>query len=610
MKPTSSLSQVFCFKHLILFICSAIYPYLETRAQDLVTKSNQFNDSYKQEKIYLHIDRPSYWANEDLWFKAYLKNSLKTEFNLYVELLNEKGIVIYKNTCWAQNGLAYGDIHLADTLSSGMYQVRAYTEWMRNFNEQWFFRRDLLIWNLRDKATPTKPAELKERKIDFRFMPEGGTFLSGIKNRVAFKAIDPNGKGLDVKGVVLDENGRQVAMIKSGFKGMGSFEISPEPGKKYSAELTIAGDLPMKTDLPEALASGVAISYDAKDTSHIRLEIHEQGIAGDGKYLLIGQSEGKVCYQEEVSLNAGNGAIEIDKEKFPSGIVRFTLFGSNNLPRCERLIFINHHDQVNLKIEAEEAEYHPREKVTLDISALDKDENPILANLSVSAYHTETMYQTENYPENILTRFLLSSELKGRIEEPAFYFKDDSLSTLMALDNLMLTHGYRYFEWKQIMNNQQPAISFQPESGIQLKGTVLSDLLHKPVPNANITMMTVKSHLSLQEQTSDSTGHFVFPDLFFNDTLDVVLQMRKENGRAVSGIKIDYTSTISPKASILPLTYAYSENASSQTLTYLSELSPEFLNRKWHLSDTILLGDVNVKSWKKKKMGWSSTALS
>ncbi|HLN73558.1 MAG TPA: hypothetical protein VK205_09705, partial [Prolixibacteraceae bacterium] len=293
--------------------------------------------------------------------------------------------------------------------------------------------------------------------------------------------------------------------------------------------------------------------------------------------------------------------IEIDKGKLPTGIVRFTLFGSNNLPRCERLVFINHHDQINLAIEAEEAEYHPREKVTLDISALDKEGNPMWANLSLSAYHTETIHQSEENPENIFTRFLLSSELKGRIEEPAFYFKDDSLSTLMALDNLMLTHGYRYFEWKQVMDNQQPAISFQPESGIQLKGTVLSDLLHKPVPNANITMMTVKSLLSLQEQTSDSTGHFVFPDLFFNDTLEVVLQMRKENGKAVSGIKIDSTSSISPKASILPLTYDYSKENVSQTVTYLSDLSPEFLNRKWHLSDTILLGDVNVKSWKKKK---------
>jgi len=207
----------------------------------------------------------------------------------------------------------------------------------------------------------------------------------------------------------------------------------------------------------------------------------------------------------------------------------------------------------------------------------------------------------ESYPENILTHFLLSSESKGRVEESAYYFKDDSLSTLMALDNLMLTHGYRYFDWKQVANNELPAITYQPESGIQIKGTVLSDLLHRPVPNVKVTMMTLKNLLSLQEQTSDAEGRFIFPDLFFYDTLHVVLQMKKANGNSVSGIEIDNRSSVSPKAIILPLTYQYNDENTSNTSTYISELSPEFLNRKWHLSDTILLGDVNIMAKKMKE---------
>jgi hypothetical protein len=601
MKPTSKPNFPNSLKYLVVFISVAAFTLLKVHAQDVFTRANKINEDYKQEKIYLHIDRPSYWANEDLWFKAYLKDSPKANCNLYVELLNEKGAIVCKNICWVQNGLSYGDMHLADTLSSGMYQLRAYTNWMRNFDEQCFFRRDLLIWNLRDKARPSHAEELKARKVDFRFMPEGGTFLAGIKNRVAFKAIDSNGKGLDVKGVILDDKGKQVAMIKSDFKGMGSFEIIPEPGKKYSAELTVAGEIPLKEDLPQALATGVTLSFDAKDTSHIHLEVHEKGNVSKGNYQIIAQSEGKVSYQGEVSVKEGIGVINIDKEKFPTGIVRFTLFDTNNLPRCERLVFVNHHDQVTLRIEAEEQEYHPREKVTLDISALDKDENPLFANLSISAYHTETIQETEKYPENILSRFLLTSELKGKVEEPAYYFKDDSLSTILALDNLMLTHGYRYFEWKQVMENKLPTITFQPDSGIQLKGTVLSDLLHKPVPNAKVTMMTVKSLLSLQEQTSDSAGHFTFSNLFFNGILDVVLQMQKKNGKAVSGLQIDFNSSNSPQVTILPLTYNYSQDNSVQTVSYMSDLSPEFLNRKWRLTDTILLGDVNVKAWKSNK---------
>lgn len=597
MKTIYQQKTRFIFSLLSFILTLLLLSHSGINAQDIFTKANQLNDQYKQQKIYIHIDRPSYWANEDIWFKAYLKDSPTADCNLYVELLNVKGSVVYKKICWAQNGLAYGDIHLEDTLSSGMYQVRAYTNWMRNFDEQWFFRRDLLILNLRDMAKPAEPQVLKEKKIDFRFFPEGGTFVAGVKNKVAFKAIDPNGKGLEVQGVVVDEKGQHVAMIKSGFKGMGSFHITPEPGKKYSARMTIAGDLPLIAELPEASRSGVALSYDVQNTSKVHLEVLRQASTSKGKYLLIGQSEGKVLYKQEVPVDALKGVVEIDKDQFPTGIVRFTLCDANSLPLCERLVFINHHDQVNLQLEAEKTDYQPREKVMLGIFALDRNESPLLSNLSVSVYHTETIHQAERYPENILTRFLLSSELKGRIEEPAYYFKDDSLSTLVALDHLMLTHGYRYFQWKQVME-KQPALVHQPESGIQLKGTVLSDLLHRPVANAKVQMITVKSLLSVQEQTTDREGKFVFPDLFFYDTLQVVLQMERKNGKAVSGIEIDTTSSSSPRASIWPLTYNYSKEDHSKPVTFLSELSPELINRKWHLSDTILLGDVNVMSRK------------
>ena len=132
-------------------------PETETNEQQLIAKTNQFNLRFPQEKIYLQLDRPSYWASEDIWFKAYLKNSPVISSNLYVDLLNSTGKVVSRSVCWVQDGLSYGDIHLTDTLSSGMYQIRAYTNWMRNFEEEQFFRKDFVIWNLSDKAkTPEK----------------------------------------------------------------------------------------------------------------------------------------------------------------------------------------------------------------------------------------------------------------------------------------------------------------------------------------------------------------------------------------------------------------------------------------------------------------------
>ena len=566
----------------------------ETNEQQLIAKANQFNQLFPQEKVYLQLDRPSYWAGEDLWFKAYLKNSPTKTSNLYVELLNSRGNVIFHNNCWAQNGMSYGDFHLPDTISSGVYQVRAYTNWMRNFDEEQFFRKDLIIWNLRDKAKTPEKTELKAREVDVQFLPEGGTFLSGVKNRMAFKVIDKNGKGVDAEGVVLDNQRNKVAKFKSGFKGLGSFEITPKPGIKYTSELTVAGKLSMTIDLPIVITSGVAMNINQQDTSRIHLEVNEAGEMGNKKYLLIGQTEGNVCYRAEISTSSGKGAVNIEKKKFPTGIVKFTLFDSNMLPRCERLVFVNHHDQVEVKIEPAEEAYHPRDKVVLDLFALTKGKAPATANLSVSVYNSGITHQIETYPENILTRFFISSELKGTIEEPAYYFKDDSLSTILALDNLMLTHGYRYFEWKEIADIKQPTIAYEPEPGIELKGTAISAILHRPLANGKVTMMGVKSQMALREATADSSGRFVFPNLFFNDTIHVILQARTEKGGKNADVEIDKRSSESPKTKNLPSTYRYSSKNQSNTVNYVSEFSPELLKNKWRLSDTILLRDINV----------------
>src|SRR5450759_4128425 len=117
-----------------VLIIQAFYPSPEIKDQQLLAKANLFNLRFPQEKIYLHLDRPSYWANDDIWFKAYLQNSPISDCNIFVELLNSSGTVLQKKMYWVQHGLAYGDMHLADTIPSGVYQIRAYTNWMRNFD--------------------------------------------------------------------------------------------------------------------------------------------------------------------------------------------------------------------------------------------------------------------------------------------------------------------------------------------------------------------------------------------------------------------------------------------------------------------------------------------
>ncbi len=583
------------------FYPSGINPDKE---QELITAANLYSLRFPNEKIYLHLDRPSYWSGENIWFKAYLLNTAIPDCNLYVELVNLSGEVVDKKICWALHGLAYGDFHLPDSIPGGIYQVRAYTNWMRNFDEQWFFRRNVIISHIRDKIPEKEIFDLKARDVDLQFFPEGGTFVANVRNKVAFRAVDKNGKGISVKGEITDEKGKKAADFKSGFKGIGSFEIIPETGKKYIANAVIGSDIEIKVNLPVAVTNEIKLEIDPFETDSIHLQILDGNSPSASnsvtEFLILGQSGGQICFHKQVSLSGQQVNLNISKNSLPSGIIKFTVFDNNLIPHCERLVFLNHHQNINLEITSGKPEYLPREKVELQIKALTKDGIPCLSNLSMSVYNPELQLGAEQYPDNILTRFLLSSELKGTIEEPAWYLKDDSLSTIVALDNLMLSHGYRYFEWKEIMANQVPGIEYQPEESIQLRGKVTNWFSGKPVKNSNVTLMFVKSQLAVHQQTTDSIGNFVFSNLFFYDTVYASLQAGTDRQKKKNTIEIDDRSSVSPEPGYLPLNYRYNDGIQFKTSWYLSETDSSLIDRKWHLNDTILLGDINVLAINRK----------
>lgn len=588
---------------LITFLTFSTSPFSENKTPQLLAKANSYNMQFPQEKVYLHLDRSTYWASEDLWFKAYLKDSPIPECNLYVELLNSSGTVIEKRISWVQNGLSYGDIHLADTISPGIYQVRAYTNWMRNFEEDWFFRKDIVILNLRDKNTAHEPDQLKEKAIDFQFFPEGGTFVKGLKSKVAFKVADRNGKGLDAEGRIVDDLGNEIVGLKSNFKGMGSFYIQPMEGRTYKAKVKVAGQFEMSIDLPVAQPNGVILAADRKDDLIILQVVKKPITPADNsaaEYTLVGQNSAGIFYRKNIPLQNAQ-SLEIKTQNLPTGIVQFTLFDNEAIPVCERLVFINHHDDINVAISPDQENYAPRGRVRLELEAFTREGAPCLTNLSMSVYHPATQLKIEQYPDNILTHFLVGAELKGKIEEPGYYFKDDSLSTLQALDNLMLTHGYRHFEWKAIQQNQFPKIEYPAEECIQVRGVVKSLVLEKPVPNCSVTWMTVKGPLSLNEQKTDSMGRFLFSNLYFKDTIFVSLQAVNPKGKKNTIIELDKRSSTSPETAIMPDKYQYSKEGPATTTSYIDEADVNFINRKWRLSDTILLNDIKIRGYKQKK---------
>jgi len=425
---------------------------------------------------------------------------------------------------------------------------------------------------------------------------------------MAFKATDQNGMGVKVEGRILDKKGDEVTRFESQFKGMGNFEIEPKEGEKYQAKVIINDEISMNVDLPEVKPEGVILAVDPNNPDSIRVRISEKTISqtnqNNHEYLLVAQASGTIFYRKKIATRNGFSAFNITKDKFPTGITRFTLFDQNLLPRCERLVFINQHDQITVKIEPDNTEYHQRDKVILDLYALNKDETPALANLSISVFNTDNQLETEKYPENILSRFLISSELKGNIESPAYYFKDDSLATLQALDNLLLTQGYRCYDWKAIMSDQFPNIVYHSDRGVKIRGTVKTLISKKPIPNTAVNLLFLKTAISPKQTMTDSLGYFEFPGYFFKDTVSIIVSAKNptrktERQQNQTWVELDKRPFEFPDYKYLfrrdqNLGYHYDEGQKVSIGNSFSQDDLLKINRKWKLTDTIMLNEVRV----------------
>ncbi|MFA9391281.1 MAG: hypothetical protein ACERKD_15840 [Prolixibacteraceae bacterium] len=567
----------------------------ESKIQELNNTLIKANHTYPSENIYLQLDRPSYWANDNIWFKAYLESKIDSS-NIYVELISPTGKIIQKNIYLAVDGLAYGDIHLPDTISSGVYHIRSYTNWMRNFDESSFFHQNIIIWNTNDKIINSEKEALSANEINLQFFPEGGTLLSGVKSKMGFKAVDENGVGVQANGTILDDKGVFVTFFKSLYKGMGSFEFIPEENRKYIAIVAVNGK-ETKFDLPKPEQNGVSLSIETKVPEELRITISEKSDENQtaaSQYYILGQTRGHLLFSREISLKDGRYGLKIDKNKIPTGVLQLTLFDANLIPRCERLVFINHNDFIHLNLQTNKRTYSTREEVLVNIVSLFKDSIPTIWNLSLTAVSTENQLKMEEYPNNILTQFLLKSDLKGRIEEPAYYFKDNNKETLAALDNLMLSQGWRRFSWQAIINNELKPLNFEHQSSITVKGTVSTKFLEKPLSNTEVTLIFDQQAYKFYQQTTDSMGRFSFDGLYFFDKTSAMIQAQKENGKKNIWLEIDNNSATLPEVEQLPLDYLLKNEEKVNTTFDISIRDSSIIQHKWHISDTILLNDIDI----------------
>ena len=513
-----------------------------TLSQQLV----QHSQRAVQEKVFVHLDRPLYLVGETIWFKTFcvdasLHQPLDMSKVAYLEVLDKEHNPVLQTKISLEEGKGFGSIFIPPFLQSGHYSVRSYTNWMKNFSPDFYFETTITIVNPFSKPTIT-PASKPTLAYDLQLFPEGGNLVKGIRNKVAFRAIGENGKGIKFKGTVINQQNDTVAHFEPQKFGIGSFDFIPTDGNQYRVLLNDTQKRWFTYTMQAIQEQGYVMQV--KDSTALFLQVIVAARNLQGEVSLLAHSKSVPKFAEKSTLKDGKTVFLVNKNNLGDGITSITLFDNNQQPVCERLYFKRPAQSLALSAKTDKKQYTPREKITIDLtSALNT--TPAIADLSVSVYLVDSLPAPE---QTFIESYLgLTSDLKGTVESPGYYFQNTGLEADQALDNLMLTHGWRRFKWEEVVQTKAPNFAHIPEAvGHLMWGKVVDSKTGLPAPDIDTYLAAPNKRAQLFVSTSDAEGKVFYEMKHFFGSKEVIVQT---NTAKDSTYRIEINSPYSEKIS-------------------------------------------------------------
>lgn len=539
----------------------------DPRIEKIVSQVKKFGEQNEQQKAYLQTDKEIYLAGENIWIKAYLINANTFQSDtvsreIFVELLDPGQRVACNIILRNRKGVSEGNIHLRDSLMDGNYQLRVYTKWMSNFDPDFFFFKTIRIKNpgYADIITKSRLENITRLNADIRkkenefvvtFFPEGGDLIADLSSLVAFKAENNLGTPQDIRGVVLDNKGKEVVSFSSAHDGMGTFSIQPHADIKYKAKVTFSNGDIREYPIPRVLSEGITMSADPSDKDNIKLRIRP-GKNSTGNIIVVAQSRSQIHYISKGEIKGKDVLTILPKKLFPPGITQITIFNNEGEPVCERLVFIHPVPGVNIgKVEIASAPIN--DSTTYKIKVSPNNGNLSSGNLSLSV--VENLPDKENTAdENILTNLLLTSDIKGRVNNPSYYFDPHNSNASNYLDLVMLTNGWRRFVWKDLLADKFPPINYSRVDGITVSGTVFGDYISQTIPNSSVILSVLNKLDYKLKTTTDFKGRFEFPAIEFEDSAYIKIETvnsSEEKSRHISLDEITSPNSITNPSPLL-----------------------------------------------------------
>ncbi len=624
--------------------------------------------NYPQEKIHVMTDKPYYITGDTIWFRAFVVSAANhqpvdaSKF-VYVELISPMNTVDMRVKIKERDGVFKGYIPLDPTrIAEGEYTLTAYTMFMQNQGEQYFFKKKMKItssfaikrkidyefeWknqgkdneslkiNLRYIDTETnEPCPYKSfsyilpngeitdwqggnrnlsieidhknlrdgvvfvqygnygkyitfpassiTTFDVSFYPEGGYLVPNFENRMTFKAMDSNGKSIDITGDIVDSSGKKVTSINTSHDGMGITTFSPQSGMTYKA-VCRENELGEKTfGLPQVRSDATVLQV-TQENNTVRIE-------AKGRH----QSTAMIALQQRGSLLAtGQENIAINSDTLPAGVVQALLINENGRMLSERLFFVTGKQAPSAKLNNDRNNYDSRELVQASVDLSEFAD--ATGNLAVSVTDDRTI--ASDSTTSILTNLLLQSDLQGSINNPSWYFKSKNRSR--QLDMLMMTQGWRRYDVPHALMGKGVAPQFPIEQGQTLSGTIRTEWRNKLMPNAMVKVIAPRIRYA-DIATSDQNGRWEINNVVFPDSTKFIIQAVNKKGSSLSNLSID--QDVFPSLSALDFDRSIKKNETEENELSISYISNE-KNRLQYVQGvaSVLLDEIVVQGYKRNK---------
>ncbi|MCM1313460.1 MAG: hypothetical protein NC206_08620 [Bacteroides sp.] len=563
----------------ILFLLSAVSAYSqiaytpEAKSEDAqkirayIRHAMLFNLDTPHEKVYLHFDNTGYFKGERIWFKAYVVRTdtgMPTDISgvLYVELVTPSGDVVETKKLHIENGMAYGDLWLDKIFCTGFYEVRAYTRYMTNWGNSDVFSRVFPVFNAPDTdgdysrmtidkvsyknrlpnmRTEDSPFDSGKRQrelyddslsknVHVSFFPEGGRLVRGKITRVAYTVCDGSGAYTTSSGFLTNQAGDTLCLIQTDDHGRGIFEVVPDGSPLYLVTYTRKGKQ-KRVRLPEAEAEGCILSVDATDSTWVTAAFSStEGMRGR----LLGYAilhNGSVVRCDTLTADSQTTK-RFMRSKLPAGVNSMILFDCGGNIHAERMFFVCPELRRDVSIMADTtASLEPCGKVRL---ALETRPN---TSLSLSAVDIAAMSGGKS--GNALTWVLLSSEVKGYVDNPGYYFESDDMEHRKAADLLMMVQGWKRHEWKWVFGIGSPQRLQPIEDGLYLSGRI--DRGKRPTAGIPLSayLYNRQGQVLKGHTATDSVGGYAFklPDISGDWALQILPDKKKY--KKIRNISID-----------------------------------------------------------------------